>query len=305
MRVTPPTPQEARVLDGVTRRVETYDTHQLFYDFNEPKKVESRATEAVLNALILASVDAEKERRVSADVLRRAFQRLWETQRADGAWDWLDFGLEPFESAGATYYGATLAALAVGAAGGSPALSSPEATAGMNKLRAYLTERYAGQNLFNRTWALLAATRWKDLLPVVPREALIAELRRAQQADGGWSLEAMSGWRWSKAAWRAKPPGTPDAALLARSDGHATGLVVYTLRSAGVGPHDPSVTRGVQWLKSHQQDVAVGERSYPAWRSYSLNHDREHGGEKGEPWRRFFMSDAATAFAVLALLASE
>ena len=62
---------------------------------------------------------------------------------------------------------------------------------------------------------------------------------------------------------------------------------------------------GVQWLKAHQQSVPVGERSYPAWRSYSLNHDREHGGEKGEPWRRLFMSDAATAFAVLALLAAE
>ena len=104
-------------MDGVTRRVETYDTQQLFYDFNEAKKVESRATEAVLNALILASVDAEKERRVSSGVIRRAFQRMWQTQRADGAWDWLDFGLEPFESAGATYYGATLAAMAVGSAG--------------------------------------------------------------------------------------------------------------------------------------------------------------------------------------------
>mgnify|MGYP001191853070 CR=1 FL=1 len=27
----------------------------------------------------------------------------------------------------------------------------------------------------------------------------------------------------------------------------------------------------------------------------------EHGGDKGEPWRRMFMSDLATAFAVLAL----
>jgi squalene-hopene/tetraprenyl-beta-curcumene cyclase len=233
---------------------------------------------------------------------RRAFQRMWETQRADGAWDWLDFGLEPFESAGATYYGATLAAMAVGTAAATP---SADAVAGMNKLRAYLTEGYAGQNLFNRVWLLLASTRWKGLLASAPREALVAELRKAQQDDGGWSLAAMSGWRWSKGAWRARPPGTPDAALLARSDGHATGLVVYTLRSAGLGVDDPAVKQGVQWLKAHQQSVAVGERSHLAWRSYSLNRDREHGGEGGEPWRRLFMSDAATAFAVLALLASD
>ncbi len=38
---------------------------------------------------------------------------------------------------------------------------------------------------------------------------------------------------------------------------------------------------------------------------YSLNFDTEHGGEYAEPWRRMFMSDAATAFAALALLPSE
>ena len=37
------------------------------------------------------------------------------------------------------------------------------------------------------------------------------------------------------------------------------------------------------------------------WHAHSLNYDREHGGEKGEPWRRLFMSDTATAFAILAL----
>ena len=42
-----------------------------------------------------------------------------------------------------------------------------------------------------------------------------------------------------------------------------------------------------------------------AWRTHSLNYDREHGGDKGEPWPRMFMSDLATAFAVLALVESE
>ena len=63
--------------------------------------------------------------------------------------------------------------------------------------------------------------------------------------------------------------------------------------------------RGVQWLVANQQGVPVGQRTYPAWRSYSLNVDREHGGERGEAWPRLFMSDAATAFAVLALAAAD
>jgi len=65
------------------------------------------------------------------------------------------------------------------------------------------------------------------------------------------------------------------------------------------------VRRGSQWLRAHQQDVQVNQRMHHAWRAHSLNFDREHGGEKGERWRRMFMSDSATAFAVLALVASD
>jgi hypothetical protein len=56
---------------------------------------------------------------------------------------------------------------------------------------------------------------------------------------------------------------------------------------------------------ANQQGVPAGPHTYPAWRSYSLNFDREHGGDRGEAWRRLFMSDAATAFAVLALAAAD
>ena len=305
MHVKTPTPQEVRLIENVTRRVQTYDAHEPYYDFADAKKVESRGTEAVLNALILASADAEQHRREPSEPTRRAFGRLWETQRPDGVWDWLDFGLEPFESADATYYGASLAALAIGTAPAFAAGQAADATAHIEKLRGYLTERYAAQSLFNRVWLLLAATRWKDLLTKTQRDALIGEVQRAQRDDGGWSLRALGGWRWSKAAWRSHPPGTVDAAFLAKSDGFATGLIVYTLRQAGLPGDDPVERRGVHWLKANQQGVQVGERTHPAWRSHSLNYDREHGGSKGEPWRRLFMSDAATAFAVLALLASD
>jgi hypothetical protein len=67
----------------------------------------------------------------------------------------------------------------------------------------------------------------------------------------------------------------------------------------------PLVQKGVQWLKANQLPVRVGDREWPAWRAHSLNYDREHGGPRGEPWRRLFMSDAATAFASLALSALE
>ena len=180
-----------------------------------------------------------------------------------------------------------------------------DAAVGLGKLRGYLAEKYAAQSLLNRAWVLLASTRLNDVLTPAQREALITEIQSRQRDDGGWSLHALGSWRWSKPAWRARAPGTLEASLLAKSDGLATGLIVYTLREAGVPVDQPVVSKGVQWLRAHQEDVPASRGIRPAWRAYSLNFDREHGGERGEPWRRMFMSDAATAFAVLALVASD
>jgi hypothetical protein len=55
-------------------------------------------------------------------------------------------------------------------------------------------------------------------------------------------------------------------------------------------------------LRAHYVAERAGDPSWAPWRAHSLNYDREHGGPKGEPWRRLFMSDIATAFAVLALM---
>jgi hypothetical protein len=305
MKVSGATPEEVRLLEETTRRVESYGTHQPLYDHSDSKKTESRGTEAVLNTLILASADSAQNRREPSPPTLQALKRLWETQRSDGAWDWLDFGLEPFETVDGVYFGATLAALAVGSLPSSFVGSNVETRAGVERLRGYLKEKYAAQSLFNRTWLLLASTRLSDLLPAAQRSALIPEIQGRQREDGGWCLESLGTWRWSKTSAPFRSPGTPDAALLAQSDGYATGLIVYTLRQAGLPVRQPSVSKGLQWLRANQQLVQVGQNSWQAWRAHSLNFDRERGGEKGEPWRRMFMSDSATAFAVLALAASE
>src|SRR5947207_447532 len=67
MHVNVPTPQESRLVEETSRRVRTYDSHQLLYDFDEDKKGESRGTEGVLYALILASADASQARREPSD----------------------------------------------------------------------------------------------------------------------------------------------------------------------------------------------------------------------------------------------
>ena len=115
----------------------------------------------------------------------------------------------------------------------------------------------------------------------------------------------MDGWRWNRTAPPFQSPGQRDQELAAQSDGYATGLIVYTLRQAGVPAGDGTIERGRQWLSDHQLPIRSGDQEWLAWRAYSLNYDREHGGARGAPWQRLFMSDAATAFATLGLLASE
>jgi squalene-hopene/tetraprenyl-beta-curcumene cyclase len=298
MHVDTPSTQEAKLIDDTTRRAETYSTHQVLYDFNERRQIESRGTEAVLNAVILTSADAARNLRESSAPAKKALARLWETQRPDGRWDWLEFGLEPWETTEAAYHGATFAAYAVGTAAGQ---HDAVTAAGIERLRSYLSTNYQSQHLYNRTWALLASTRLKRVITDAQRDALIDELVRAQRADGGWSLEAMGPWKWSKTAPPVKSPGDLDASLLTQSDGYATGLVVYTLKQAGVASNHAAIRKGIQWLETNQSAIPVPDIPGRAWLAHSLNYDREHGGEKGEPWRRLFMSDTATAFAILAL----
>lgn len=302
MGVSNPTPQEVKLLDETLRRVATYASHQPLY---ANKDQPSRGTEAVLNALILAHQDAVQQRPQPSEPTRQAFNELWERQRPDGAWDWLDAALEPYESKDATFYGATLAALAIGTAPG--IAPDPQEINGshVRRLRLYLKEKYRDQNLYNRVWLLLAASRLTGLLTPAQRDALMMEMQEKQHDDGGWSLYQLGPWRWSGVPPPDGPRGKVDVQLLSRSDGYATGLMAYTLRQAGLPPGHPALQRAKDWLQTNQRECLINQQLWKCWRTYSLNNDQEHGGEHGEPWPRMFMSDAATAFAALALLSLE
>ncbi len=300
--VTQPTSHEQRVVEQISRRIEYRGDDQPYYDHTEAKKVESRGVEAVINAVALTGLDdnatsGERRRLVAA-----AMARMWSVQRPDGAWDWLDFGLEPYEAPDAAFQGATMAALAAGSAAARGANNNDSQRDGVERLRGYLRSHIAGQRAFNRAWMLLAAARLDNLLTKQERNAIVTGLESLQRADGGWSLADLGMWRWTRQEAPFAPPGTVDGALIAQSDGYATGLVVYALRRSGQPASNSVVRRGQQWLIDHQSPERAGDPAWAPWRAHSLNYDREHGGPKGEPWRRMFMSDLATAFGVLALL---
>jgi hypothetical protein len=292
------TAHESRILDTVTARVASIGNQQPYYDHTEDKKIESRGVEAVLNAFVLAMHDADVTAARPSAPTRAAIERLWVVQRPDGAFDWLNFGLEPYEAPDAVFYGAVLAAMA---ANSSPAIGASLNDAGkrgLGRLSRYIRSNVEAQRLFNRTWALLATAHY-DALSDEQRVAIVRDLEAAQRPDGGWSMNDLGTWRWDNTEAPFAGPGKTDSALLSASDGYATGLVVYALKQSR--SRSPAVIKGLEWLRSHQAPATAADAAWAPWRAHSLNFDREHAGSKGEPWRRMFMSDLATAFAVLAL----
>ncbi len=113
--------------------------------------------------LLLSLDDRAQGRRQPSDDTKKALSILWATQITEGdhkgSWEWLNFGLEPWESKDSRFLGATVAAIAVGAAPGNGVAS---------------TDR---------------DSRERDRLPArLPEDAL----RRPKPAQSGWLLWASS-----------------------------------------------------------------------------------------------------------------
>jgi squalene-hopene/tetraprenyl-beta-curcumene cyclase len=279
----PPAPEETALLENVRKRVRIWDETEPYYkDMPE----QSRGTEAVLNALILAEHDSETGK-LSPET-RAAFDILWKHQQTagveKGAWAWILFDNEPWEAMDSPYYGATLAAVAVGIAPENYAAST-EAASQVAALRDYLRRAASAQTPLNRVNLLWASIQLPGLLTSDEQQAIVKEILARQQADGGWSTSTfMNGWR--------REDGTPQ---ITHSDGYATGLVTLTLEMLSSSTNSESVARGLAWLSKNQG------RWEGQWDAYSLNKRRHN------PYSNVarFMDDAATSYAVLALTAAE
>ena len=279
-----PTLYERVLVDSMRATVIRTDAKDLFAGLKGLIVDQVYGAQAVLSALVLAMDDAPRGK-LSPEG-EKSLERMWSLQvttgKDKGAWLWSDFDLDPWETADSAYYGAALGALATGVA---PAgyQARPEIRENVAALRAYLR---AGQNttpLHNRLFLLWASAKLRDLLPDADRQAILDEIWKKQQPDGGWTLESIGPWKM-----REKAPRSTG------SNSYATALVALAVQQVGVRRTDAGMSRALAWLRSHQ-DPQSG-----SWAAESMNHPHDPGSV---PER--FMSDAATGYAAAALLMGE
>ena len=223
----------------------------------------------VATAFALAFNDAQQTGKLHTDT-RAALDRMFDVQLKTGEWKWLKCNWPPLEHD--DYYGATVAALAVGIAPGDYAKSG-KAKAGIEKIKGYF-KRTQAPDLHHSAMLLWASTKLEGLLSKEEQAKIVKTLKAKQQKDGGWSLPSLGNYDR-----RDGTPNDPNAP----SDGYGTGFATYVLCQAGVPKTDPAIENGVKWLKSNQRESG-------RWYTRSLNNDKAH-----------YITNAGTAFCVLAL----
>ena len=186
---------ESRLLDSVKKRVKGWekivsrsrtdeDPFRPYY--GSEKRTAALGTESVLNALVLAQEDARQGGSSLSEATNKALDHLWSQQQPNGAWLWLDFGLRPWETEG-EYYGAALAAIAVGTAGKNyPRYADVQEKVAARKN--YLQTRFPSQPLHHRIVLLWASSKFEGVLNSEDKKKLIQKILEAQESDGGWAI---------------------------------------------------------------------------------------------------------------------
>jgi squalene-hopene/tetraprenyl-beta-curcumene cyclase len=233
---------------------------------NAPAKGVGASVESVLAALLL-SKEAE-----SGAALERMFRFQIREGEDQGGFPWFSLQLDPWEWANSRYFGAAIAAVAI-----SQAPAPYRERSEVKALLSYLDRAAPNQPLHNRLTLLWTRD---DLIEKRTRQQIMEQAWSAQGPDGGWSIHALGPW--------VKPPREEAAK---GSDTYATALAAYSLRKGGSAKSDPRLQRALAWLSAHQ------DRSSGAWPSTSMNKQFE-----SDSMMVHFMTDAATAYAVLALL---
>jgi squalene-hopene/tetraprenyl-beta-curcumene cyclase len=251
-----PTVYETGYKDGLRARIPLKEVFPVSFH-KEPLASQALGVEAIHAALLLGD--------------EPSLDRLWSLQLKEGkdkgAWTWFHLDLDPWEMPESTFYGATLAAMAVKNAPAEHRASHREQIA---MLTDYLEREQSKQPVHNRLMLLWAMP---ELIP--DKKAFVEEVLKLREADGGWSMASLGPWK--------KPSRSTG------SDAYATGFATFVLLK-GDNRIENRLSEALNWLKSHQNREGF-------WPSTSMNKEFPANSMMVK-----FMQDAATGFATMALL---
>lgn len=277
-----PTLYEDLLVEGTRATVFRTDAKELFGGLKGRLIDQVYAAVSVVSAVVIAMEDAPRGK-LSPEG-EKAFERMWSIQVKEGpdqgAWQWSDYNLDPWETKDSVAYGAALGALATGLAPGDYQ-SRPEIQRNVAALTAYLRAEQGSTPLHNRLFLLWASSKLHGLLLSADKAAILAELGHKQEADGGWTLASLGPWNQHDSA-----------PLSVGSNSYSTALAAFALEQAGLKASDPVLSRALTWLRTHQNSEGY-------WPAESMNHKHAAGTIPEK-----FMSDAATGYATAALLAA-
>ncbi len=274
---------EELLVRNAIKRVGNWKTNRPYYGGRRADS--SRGTESVINALTLSSYDQMLNRKEPSEETIAALKIMWSEQKTEGstqgAWAWLNFNLEPWESKQAEYFGAALAAFAVARTPGNYSRSE-EIKQNLSSLKTYLATPFKQSKLsaYHQAYLLWVSTEFDGLISREEQKRIAMNLAKLQNEDGGWALAKLGKWK-----------RLDDSDAATESDGYATGLVVNVLLRVDQNGNKKTLQRGLKWLN----DNFDSEKA--SWIGISPNVDRSESSDRVKG----FMTTAATALAALAL----
>ncbi len=115
----------------------------------------------------------------------------------------------------------------------------------------------------------------------ISRRSIVDVALKYQHEDGGWSASDLVSPTWKRFDGSVQET---------KSDGFATGFTAFVLKQTGIPGAQTAAKKARSWLIQNQDSVTG------SWPSYSWNKKRDPSSDVGK-----FMTDAGTAFAVLAI----
>lgn len=239
-----------------------------------------RTTEAILNATILSFMDANSVAPVKQMSLETmmAIEHMLSRQISvgpdKGGFLWLDHldQFKPFESSESAYWGATIAALAIGVAPQNFQNHS-KIEGALNNLKGYLSGKFDSQPLHNKLFALWASFKLGNFLALKVEDTLKKTLLKQTSSGGVDLVDLLSA--------QAQAEGKSS-----NEDAYATALVTLILLESGKKDalSMTAARKGLDWLVTNKQ-------SNGSWLGYSYAKNKTS----------LFFTDVATSYALMAL----